>query len=149
MAAKDYTYDDDMQLQDSVLVAASVVGKVATVATVLDLGPGRVDAVAVIDVTTIEIASNDEVYTILVEGASEVAMDTTLVPLAELQLGALEVLGPGSSRYLVDSVIGRYELKFTNERGGVTYPYIRLYTIVAGTIASGITFECFVGIEKN
>ena len=146
---KDYTFDDDLQLQDSVLVAASVVGKVATVATVIDLGAQRFDGVVVIDVTTIEIASNDEVYTIVLEGAQEVAMDTTVIPLTEIELGALEVLGPGSSRYKVDSVIGRYEMPFTNERGGTIYPYIRLYTIVAGTIASGITFEAFVGIEKN
>ena len=45
----------------------------------------------------------------------------------------------------IDSLVGRYELPFTNEQADVTYPYIRLYIEVEGSVATGINFSAFVG----
>ena len=131
------TFDANLEMKDAGLVAASAAAQVDSSAKVLDLGTGLFEGDVMIDVTVIEIASNDEIYHIFVEGAIEVAMDTTLVPLAQLQLGALEVLGPGSSHFKVDSTIGRYVIPFRNERDGVYYRYARIYTVVGGTIATG------------
>jgi hypothetical protein len=36
-------------------------------------------------------------------------------------------------------------IPFRNEEGGTIFRYIRLSTLVAGTIASGINFTAFVG----
>ena len=131
------TFDASLELKDAGLVAASAAAQVDSSAKVINIGTGLFEGDVVVDVTAIEIASNDEIYHIFVEGAIEVAMDTTLVPLAQLQLGALEVLGPGSSHFKVDSSVGRYIIPFRNERDGVYYSYIRLYTVVAGTMATG------------
>ncbi|OQY16380.1 MAG: hypothetical protein B6I36_10315, partial [Desulfobacteraceae bacterium 4572_35.1] len=140
-----FTFDTDLEMKDAGLVAASAAAQVDSAAKVLDVGSARVTGTLVVDVSAIEIASNDERYEIYVEGANEEAMDTTLVPLASIQLGALEVLGAGSSHFLVDSTTGRYEVPFTNVRGGVVYQYIRVYTVVEGTIATGINFTAYIG----
>lgn len=140
-----YTFDEDLELKDAGLVAASGAAEVDSVVKVINVGTGRFEGVLVVDVSAIEIASNDERYEIYVEGALEVAMDTTLVPLASIQLGALEVLGAGSSHFLVDSTTGRYEVPFSNVRGETFCPYLRVYTVVAGTIATGINFTAFIG----
>lgn len=146
---RDYTYDSLLQLKDAGLVAASAAAEVDSSAQVLDLGTGRVDGVVVIDVTAIEIASNDERYEIYAEVASETAFDTTNQPAGSIQLGALEVLGAGSSHFLVDSTTGRYEMPISNERQGTQYRYLRLYTVVAGTIATGINFTAFFAKHHN
>jgi len=131
------TFDASLELKDAGVVGASAAAEVDAAAKVIDVGTGLFEGEVIVDVSAIEIATNDEVYHIFVEGASEVAMDTTLVPLAQLQLGALEVMGPGSSHFKVDSSTGRYVIPFRNERDGVYSRYIRLYTVVAGTIATG------------
>lgn len=131
------TFDADLELKDAGLVAASAAATTDGAAAYVDVGTGLFEGDVVVDVTAIEIASNDELYKIYVEGASETAFDTTAVPLAVLEVGALEVLGPGSSHFKVDSSTGRYIIPFRNERDGTYYRYIRIYTVVSGTIASG------------
>lgn len=42
------------------------------------------------------------------------------------------------------SASGRYVIPFRNEEGGTTYRYVRLSTLVAGTIATGINFSAFI-----
>ena len=44
----------------------------------------------------------------------------------------------------VDAVTGRYILPFDNEYAGAVYRYMRLYTVVAGTIATGINYTAYV-----
>jgi hypothetical protein len=141
-----FTFDSLLELQDSAhgVIGASAAATVDSAAQVIDIGTGFFLGAAVIDVSAIEIASNDEAYAIIIEGAQEVAMDTTLVPLARLDVGALEAIPPGSSHFLVDSSIGRYVLYFSNERDGVFNRYIRAYTVVAGTIATGIAWTGYV-----
>ena len=131
------TFDASMEMKDAGLIAASAAAQVDSSAAYIDMGTGLFEGEIEIEITVIEIASNDEVYHIFVEGASETAFDTTCVPLAQLQVGALEVLGPGSSHFKVDSAIGKYFIPFSNERGGVYYRYARIYIVVAGTIATG------------
>jgi hypothetical protein len=42
------------------------------------------------------------------------------------------------------STSGRYVIPFRNEEGGTTYRYVRLSTLVAGTVATGINFSAFI-----
>jgi len=44
-----------------------------------------------------------------------------------------------------DSAIGRYIVPFRTERNGTTYQYVRLYTDVTGSIATGINFSAYLG----
>ena len=128
-----YTYDNDRRLKAAGLVAASTDG------TIVDLGDGLVDAFLVIDVTAVEIASGNEIYTISLEGSNVAAMSSGSVCLAKKVFGNLVV--PMDAAL---SAPGRYVVPFRNEEGGATFRYVRLSTLVAGTIATGINFSAFI-----
>lgn len=128
-----YTYDSALSLKDAGLVAASADG------SILDLGEGLVDGFLVIDVSAVEIASGDERYTISLEGSNVAAMSSGSVCLAKKVFG--NVVVPMDAAL---SAAGRYVVPFRNEDGGTTYRYVRLSTLVAGTIATGINFSAFI-----
>lgn len=135
-------YDSSLILKDAGLVAASAAGTVGGVAQILDVGEGRIDGEMVVDVTAIEIASNDELYSIALQG-SDVADFTTGSPkveeLAVLNLGANEVLSGNQ-----DSATGRYVVPFSNLKLEAYFPYLRLYSTCAGSVATGINFSAFL-----
>lgn len=128
-----YTYDDALELKAAGLVAASADG------SIIDLGEGLVDGFIVIDVTAVEIASGNEIYTISLEGSNVAAMSSGSVCLAKKVFGNLVV--PMDAAL---SASGRYVIPFRNEEGGSTFRYVRLSTLVAGTIATGINFAAFM-----
>lgn len=134
-----YIFDANLELKDAGLVAADAAGSVDSVDRIVEVGTGLFQGVAVIDVTAIEIASNDEVYKISIQGSSSATFASDIVDLAEISLGALEVIGGD-----VDSTTGRYELPFTNRKNNTYYRYIRCYTDVGGDIATGANFGVFV-----
>ena len=125
--------DSTHELKDAGLVAADAAGTVSAVAVIVDLGAGEVNGHLVIDVSAIEIADNDEVYKITLQGSSSATFASTIVDLAEVTLGANEVIGGD-----VDSTVGRYMVPFTTEKNGTVYRYVRVYCDVSGTIATGI-----------
>jgi hypothetical protein len=140
---KETMYDENLILKDAGLVAADAAGTVDSEAKVIDLGSATalVEGKMIVDVTAIEIASNDEVYKISLQGSDNSDFSTgDEVDLAILELGALEVIGGDQ-----DSTIGRYIVPFRNEKNGTTYRYVRIYTDVAGTIATGINFSAYLG----
>ena len=146
MGARVYDFDADLRLKDAGLVAASAAAQVAGAAKVVTLGAGRIDGTVVIDVDAIEIASNDEAYDLIIQGSTVAAFTAgTIENLAQLNLGATEVRD-GAAK---DSAIGRYELFFTTEQRGTVYPYVRMYTKVAGTIATGINYRAFVAKQAG
>lgn len=128
-----FTYDDALSLKDAGLLAASADG------AILDLGPGLVDGFLVIDASAIEIDSGDEIYTISLEGSTVAAMTSTSVCLAKKVFGNLVV--PMDAAL---SAAGRYVIPFRNEEGGSLFRYVRLSTLIAGTIATGINFSAFI-----
>jgi len=130
-----YMFDSDLEMKDAGLVASSAAAQVDSAAKIIDLGTGVVKGVVNIDVSAIEIASNDEVYDICVQLSSSATFASTYVTAAKLELGANEVLQGDQ-----DSTTGRYKLYFDNEYDGTYYRYCRLYTVVAGTIATGINY---------
>lgn len=139
------TLDSTLQLKDAGLVAADAATTVSSAAVTVDLGAsvyqrGRV----VIDVSAIETASNDESYTICVQASDSSSFASGVYNTATLTLGAFEVVG-GSA----DSVAGRYVLQFdnvatTSTGEQITPRYLRLYTMVNGTIATGINYTAFM-----
>jgi hypothetical protein len=128
-----YTYDSALSLKAAGLVAASADG------SILDLGAGLVDGYLVIDASAIEIDSGNEIYTVSLEGSNVAAMTSGSVCLAKKVFGNLVV--PMDAAL---SAAGRYVIPFRNEEGGTTYRYVRLSTVVAGTIATGINFAAFI-----
>ena len=132
----DYTHI----LKDAGLVAADAAGQVDSVDKIVNLGAGLVEGHLVIDVTAIEIASDDEKYAIKLQGSSSATFADTIEDLAILELGAAEVIGGDQ-----DSTTGRYIVPFRTEKNGTTYQYVRVYTDVGGTIATGVNFSAYMG----
>lgn len=133
---KDETFDFSMRMKDAGLVAASANAQVGGADKIIDLGNSREDARVVIDVSAIETDTGNELYTILVQGSDSATFaSTTHKNLACLLLGDSSTSLEG-----VDSVAGRREMAFTNEVSGHVFQYVRIYTIVAGTIATGINY---------
>lgn len=138
-----FTYDAAQRMKDAGLVAADAAAQVDGSAKILDLGSSTAfyTGCLVVDASAIEIASNDEVYRIIVQGSNTSDFSGDKENLAELTLGATEVR-PGGA---LDSVAGRYLIPFFNQQADVTYRYLRVYIDVGGTIATGINFGAFIG----
>ena len=128
-----FTYDNATLMKAAGLVAASADGDI------VDLGAGLFDGFLVIDLSACEIATGDEIYTISVEGSSVAAMTSASVCLAKKVFGNLVV--PMDAAL---SAAGRYVVPFRNEEGGTLQRYIRLSTLVAGSVATGINFSAFL-----
>lgn len=144
-----FTFDADLEMKDAGLIAADAAWGVGGSAKVLDVGTGRFCGKAVIDVSAMEIASGDERYTFIIQGSSSPTFASDIVILAALPVGDGSTIGTafGGSGVDVDDATGRYVLPFTNERNNIYYRYIRGWTDVAGTIATGINFTAFVAKE--
>ena len=128
-----FTYDNSLLLK-----AAGLVATTTTESTILALGDGLVDGYLVLDVSACEVASNDEIYLICLEGSTVAAMTSASVTLAQIELG--NATAPADA----DTTTGRFVVPFRNEQNGVLYPYVRIYTEVAGNVATGINFLAFI-----
>lgn len=134
---KDGSFDYDLRLKDAGLIAADAAATVGGAAKIVDFGGAhRVDGRVIIDVTAIEVASGDESYRIKTQFSSSSTFASAVIGGPQLHLGDSSVLIGESA----DSVVGRYELPFCNEINGTKYQYMRLYTDVGGTIATGINY---------
>lgn len=127
------TYDHSMLLK-----AAGLVATTTTESTILDLGAGLFEGDLVLDVTAVEVDNGDEKYTVHLEGSNAAAMGSGSVTLCNIQLG--NNTAPADQ----DIVAGRFIVPFRNEQNGTTYRYVRLYTVIAGTIATGINYTAFI-----
>lgn len=128
-----FTYDDALSLKDAGLVASTT-----TESTILDLGAGLVCGHLVLDVSAVEVASTDEIYLVCLEGSNVAAMSSGSVTLAQIEMG--NATAPADA----DTGTGRFVVPFRNEQNGTTYRYVRIYTEVAGTVATGINFSAFI-----
>lgn len=129
-----FTYDDSLELKAAGGVTSSTNG------SILDLGSGLVDGFIVVDLTSAEVASTDEYYNLCLEGSNVAAMTSGSVCLAK------KVFGNNVDPMDADlTTAGRYVIPFRNEEGGTLYRYVRLRTVVAGTIdTTGIVFSAFL-----
>lgn len=140
---KGNSYIAGEELASSHLIATSAAGTDSDgTAIIVNVGKGLVkNAAAVVQISTIEIASNDELYTFHIQGSTSATFASGYDSLASLQVGANEVLAGDQ-----DSDTGEFIIPFRNEKNGVIYPYIRIYCVVAGSIATGggITYKAFL-----
>lgn len=135
--SRDFTFDYALRLKDAGLVAASAGAQVGGADKILDVGAGRIDARVILDFTAIEAATNDELYIICIQGSDSATFGGT----THTNLGACVVGDPTKTGEGVDSTATqRRELAFTNEVNGHVFRYLRIYTVVTGTIATGVNF---------
>lgn len=135
------TYDTLLQLKDAGLVASSAAAQVSSSDKIIDLGSGRVKGDIIIDATAVEVDTGNELYTIIAEFSDSSSFASGIVPGAMTYLGdAAAIPGGGDT----DKGVGRYVLPFTNVINDTQYRYMRLYTLVAGTIATGVNYSAFI-----
>ncbi len=133
------TFDASLEFKDAGLVAATAAAQVDGANKIVDLGEARWEGTMYFDVSAVEIASNDELFTVAIQGSDSSTFASGIENLAMIDFGATEVRKGGA----IDSTTGRYELGFSNVQDGVTYRYCRVHTTVAGTIATGINFTAW------
>jgi hypothetical protein len=147
-----YTFDANLQFSDAAAaITATGYTQVGGAQAILDLGgnqgsspvqQSRMEAVAVFDVTAIDISSGNETYKLVVVGSNDPGLATGNVVLGEMMIGkgtSLDILNGA------DSVTGRYEIFFCSNVAGSLYEYVSVYVIAAGTTPS-ITFSGFVAV---
>ena len=104
----------------------------------------RIDAVAVIDVTTIKTSSSNETYKFLINASNDPAFGSGNV----VNVGAIE-LGFGGSTDVVNGTTsvrpGRYEVFFCTNVAGSLYEYLQVYLVVGGSSPS-IVYDGFVAV---
>lgn len=130
---RQYPYDVDLLAKAAGLIAADTGHLIVTV------GDAMFKGVLVIDVTAVETASADERYIVHVQGSTSATFASDVQNLAAMEFGATAVRSGGA----ITSLTGRYELPFISAQCAILYPYIRAYTDVSGTIATGINFSAF------
>jgi hypothetical protein len=137
---RNFTVDTLTPLKDAGLVAVSAAAQVSSADQIVDLGAGFVEGNIVIDLTALEIDTADETYDIVAQLSPDADFGTAgnMVERLALHLGAKGTKRTDCDR---DDVVGRYVLPFDNEFGGTVYRYLRLYTVVGGTIATGINYS--------
>lgn len=147
MGTKSKTFDVLLQLKDAGLVAADAPAQVSAANKILDVGASEFEGKVIVDISAIEIATGDEHYEIVVQGSNSSSFASGVACLSSLRVGdgstIAALLGTGAA-VDVDDTTGRFVIPFRNERNGTIYRYIRLYTAVTGTIATGINYTAFV-----
>lgn len=128
-----FQFDGDLELKAAGALTTSTDGNI------LDLGAGLIDGYVVLDVSAVEIATGNEIFTISLEGSNTASMASGSVCLAKKVFGNLVV--PMDAAL---SAAGRYVIPFRNEEGGTLYRYVRLSTLIAGGISTGISFSAFI-----
>jgi hypothetical protein len=134
--SRDFTFDYALRLKDAGLVAASAAAQVSSADKIVDVGAQRFDGRVIVDVSACETDTGNEKYVILIQGSTSATFATGVWNLAALPLGdssvSLETVDTAATR--------RQEIAFCNEVNGTCYRYIRAYTQVVGTIATGINY---------
>lgn len=135
-------FDAELEFKDAGLVASSAAAQVDSADKIVTIGTGYFRGKIIIDVSALEIASNDEIYDIVVQlsSDSDFGIAENIRDAVQLNLSASEVKRTDCD---TDDSTGIYKLLFDNEYDGTFYEYARLYTIVGGTIATGINYSAW------
>ena len=144
-----FTPDINTKMKDAGLIAADARWQVSAANQILDLSQGG-GSVGVIkgnlhlELTALEIASNDELFKIHFQVSSSATFASVIYSTLIIEWGALEVLTGGQD---TDTAIGHYVFPVTNVFGGTAYRYASGYTDVGGTIATGFNFDAWLDFQ--
>ena len=152
MGDRTYSFDANLLLSDNAAAyVADGYTQVGGADAVLDLGgnqgvsplqQARIDAVCVIDVTAIDVASGNETYSLRVLGCNSSGFASNVAELAAITIGKGSALVPTTQS---DATTGRIELPFCTERFNQKYEFVKLYVDVGGTTPS-INLLAFVAV---
>lgn len=156
-----YTLDEATRLKDAGLVAADAAAQVGGSDRILDFGNvtsgpaveqiAYTEADLVIDVSALEFGSADEFYQIVYQLSDDTSGDgvgfasgDVIVNYVAVPMGLAG--GLPDSGAANESATGRVKVRVSNEHKGETFRFARLFTVVAGTIATGINYEAFLSL---
>jgi hypothetical protein len=123
-------FDNTHILKDAGAVTSSGYAEVDASAKVVNLGSGLMRMNLIIDISALDISSDDELYCIHLMGGSDASF-TQQVSLASKELGHNASLQGNR-----DSKISRIILPVQNEQGGTVFPYVRIRHVISGTSPS-------------
>lgn len=128
--------DADLALKAQALVAASAAGSL-----IVDTGGGVYRGELVINVTACEIASANEFYDVVLQGSPDSGFGTAgnIVELAQRSYGAKAGRITDADKDDAAAFVDNFPV--TNVYAGTPYRYLRIYTRVAGTVATGINYS--------
>lgn len=139
------TYDALLELKDAGAITASAAAQVDSAAKIIDLGTGLVEADVVVDISAIEVDSDDEKYTIGIQISSSSSFASDIYEVKQLMVGSAGTAEGDNLGGDTDMGVGRYRVPFTNEiADGVTKQYMRIYVTIGGTIATGINYIAYI-----
>lgn len=131
MSRNKRTYDHALLLGDGGSISASAAAEVGGTPKVLDLGAGQCFGDIIVDVTELDVDSNNEIVTVGVQVSSSATFASDIYQLASLQLGDATPLAGDT-----DMTTGRYVIPFNNMiKDDTTKRYLRIYYTIAGTVA--------------
>lgn len=143
----EFTPDVNLQLKDAGLVAADAAWQVSGSNKIIDLWPSGVatyqEFAVLIFPTAIEIASNNELYALHLQVSSSSSFASAIYSVAIREFGALEAKTGAQDQDDDLAGTGAFMIKGNNEVDGTVYQYLRGYTDVTGTIATGINFSAW------
>jgi len=154
---EDFLFDADLVLEDSldsngdvaaIDGAASYAGSILAVETVIDLGDGLVEGYMIVDIDDIEPHGTEELYIIKLQGNNDGDFaDATAYDLAQISIGAGEVLANGTIGTDVGAAGDRFVVPFRNEQNGTVYRYVRCIQVLTGALAD-ITDTIWLSIKR-
>jgi hypothetical protein len=149
---EDFLYDADLLLEDSLNssaasspIVASQVGKVLDVAKQVDLGDGLVTGNMIVDVSDIEVGT-DENYEIKLQGTNTTGFGSDFVTLSMVELGHADTV-VGTAAIGADG--DRYVVPFRNEQAGTVMRYVRAYLLILNGTAETITTKIWLTIKRQ
>ena len=139
----DSTFDVNLRLKDAGLIAADAAAQVGGSNQILDLGDERFEGRVILNLTASEVDTGDELYIVHLQFSDSSTFASVV------HSGPAFIFGDQSTIAGVDTdpEVGQHELGFTNEINGSTYRYMRLYTDVTGTLATGINYNAHVAAK--
>lgn len=153
MGDRTYSFDANLLLSDNAAAyVADGFAQVGGADAVLDLGgnqgvtplqQARIDAVCVIDITAIDIASGDERYRFKLLGCNTPGFASGVRELASLCVGKGSTMTPNTQ---ADSIVGRYEILFSTEQANIKHQYVKLFIDVEAGTTPSISLQAFVAV---
>lgn len=125
------TFDAATELKDGGAVTTAGAATVGGTPRVVNVGNALLQAVVVVDVVALDLASGDETYTVLLQGSTSPTFASNVVAVATVRATGA----------------GRFTAPFVNSTDGdKPLPYLRAFVQPAGTTPS---LDARVWITKN
>lgn len=136
-----FTLDANLQLKDSHAVTSTNWDEVASADKTINLKSNAYTEFLLVHIiTAIDVDGGSELYTLRLDGSDNTGFSSDMEALFKVEYGGASALTGD-----VATTTGIYVWPVSNERGGVTYQYLRGWTLPGGSgVTTGITHEAYL-----